>query len=78
MEMMSCVFIASPGMAILFPIICRKVIATGYWLDGLGLIPDKGKDFSLLHNSQTAFGAQPASYPMGTGDCFPSGNAAGA
>jgi hypothetical protein len=35
------------------------------------------QDFSLLHSVETYFGAQPASYPMGTGGSFPGGKAAG-
>jgi len=35
--------------------------------------------FSLVHHCvQTASGARPASYPMGTGGNFPGGKAAGA
>jgi len=34
--------------------------------------------FSLCHRAQTGSGAHPASYPMGAGDCFPRGKAAGA
>jgi hypothetical protein len=51
-------------------------IAAGYWLDGRGSIPGKGKIFSLFHSVQTGKGAQPASYLMGTGDDFPRGKAA--
>jgi hypothetical protein len=51
-------------------------IATGYGLDGQGLIP--GRDVSLLHSVQTGSGAHPASYPMGTGGSFPGDKAAGA
>jgi hypothetical protein len=42
-------------------------IARGYWLDGRGLIPGRGKMFFLLHSVQTGSGAYPASCPMGTG-----------
>jgi hypothetical protein len=45
-------------------------VPTGYWLDGQGSIPSKGKIVSLLHNIQAGSGAQPASYPMGTGGDF--------
>jgi hypothetical protein len=30
------------------------------------------------HHVQIGYGAHPASYPMGTGDCLPEGKAAGA
>jgi hypothetical protein len=36
------------------------------------------KDFSLIHSIQTGSGTHPASYPVGTGDSFPGGKAAGA
>jgi hypothetical protein len=36
------------------------------------------KEFSLLHVFQTASGVHPTSYPMGIGDSFPEGKAAGA
>jgi hypothetical protein len=35
------------------------------------------QDFSLPHSIQADSGAHPASYPMGTGDSFPGGIAAG-
>jgi hypothetical protein len=47
-------------------------IVTSYGLDA------EGKDFSPLHVVQTGSGAHVASYPMGTGDSFPGGKAAGA
>jgi hypothetical protein len=46
-------------------------IATAYGLDRRGLIPSRGKRFSLLHSVQTGSGAHPASYPMGTAGPFP-------
>jgi hypothetical protein len=46
-------------------------IAMGYKLDAWGLIPSKGKRFSLLHHIQTNSGAHPASYPIGTRDFSP-------
>jgi hypothetical protein len=42
-----------------------------------GSIPDSAKFFSP-HSAQNCSGAHPASYPMGTGDDFPGGKAAGA
>jgi hypothetical protein len=36
------------------------------------------RDFSLVQSLRTDSGAQPASYPMGTGGSFPGGKAAGA
>jgi hypothetical protein len=49
------------------------VTATAYELDGRGLIPGSGKDFSLFHSVQTGSGAQPASYSMGSGGTFAGG-----
>jgi hypothetical protein len=40
--------------------------------------PGRSNGFSLLHSVQIGPGAHPASYPMGTGDSFSGGNAAGA
>jgi hypothetical protein len=40
--------------------------------------PAGTRDSSLLHNVHTDPGAHPASYPMGTGGCFPGGKAVGA
>jgi hypothetical protein len=37
-----------------------------------------GQEYSLLHVVQIGSGAHPASYPMGTGNSFPGGKAAGA
>jgi hypothetical protein len=51
-------------------------VATGYGLDGQGSILD-GKIFSRLHSVQTGSEAHPASCPIGTGDDFPVGKAAG-
>jgi hypothetical protein len=54
-------------------------IATGYGLDnqmiGVQSLAGAG-NFSLQHCVQTSIGAHPASYPMGTGDCFPGDKAA--
>jgi hypothetical protein len=46
--------------------------------DDLGYIPGRGKRFSLFHSIQTASGAHPVSYPVGTGDSFPRGKMVGA
>jgi hypothetical protein len=35
-------------------------------LDDLGLIPNKGRNFSLYHHVQTGMRVNPASYPVGT------------
>jgi hypothetical protein len=43
-------------------------IATGYGLNDQGV--------GVLHAVQTCSGAHPVSYPMGTGVCFPRGEAA--
>jgi hypothetical protein len=53
-------------------------IATGYELDdrGVGVRVPVGQEFSV-HSVQTGSGAHLASYPMGTGDSFPGGKAAG-
>jgi hypothetical protein len=45
----------------------RPRIAKGYWPDGRGSIPSKGKKFFLLDRFQTGSGAHPESYPMATG-----------
>jgi hypothetical protein len=50
-------------------------IAAGYGLNGRGLIPVRGQDFSLLHIVQTDCVAHPASYPMGAGCPFHGGKA---
>jgi hypothetical protein len=52
-------------------------IATGYELDGRGWIPDRGRDFSLLHSVQSGSGAHLTSHAMGTGNSFLGGKAAG-
>jgi hypothetical protein len=52
-------------------------IDVGHGLDGQGLIPGSGKHLSLLHSVQADYGVHPASYPIGTGGCFPGGKAAG-
>jgi hypothetical protein len=41
-------------------------------------VPAGAGNFSLHRRVQTDFGAEPASYPMGTGGTFPVGKAAGA
>jgi hypothetical protein len=55
-------------------------IATAHGLDDSGseFEPRQGKEFSLLRSVQTDPGAHTASYPMGTGDPFAGGKAAGA
>jgi hypothetical protein len=56
-------------------------IATDYGLDDpmIGVrIPVWAVNFSLRHRVQNGSGAQPASYPMGTGGSFLGGKAAGA
>jgi hypothetical protein len=45
-------------------------IATGYRLDGRGLISGKGKKYFLLQNVQTGSGDHPVSYPMRTEESF--------
>jgi hypothetical protein len=54
-------------------------IATGYWLDGrgVGVRVQVRVEFSPLHVVQTASGAHPASYPVGTGGSFPAFKVAG-
>jgi hypothetical protein len=53
-------------------------IGTCYGLVGWISIPDRGRDFSLLHSIQTLSGTHPASYPMSTGSSFPAGEVTGA
>jgi hypothetical protein len=56
-------------------------IALGYGLDDRGArvrFSTGAGNFSLHHRVQNGSGAHPASYPMGTRDCFPGGKAAGA
>jgi hypothetical protein len=53
-------------------------IGMSYGQDGWGLIPSRGKRFSLLHSIQTSSGAHPASYPVGTRGSFSSRKVAGA
>jgi hypothetical protein len=53
-------------------------ILTGHGLDGLGSIPAKARDFSLLHSVKTSSGDNSAPYPMGTGESFSGGKAVGA
>jgi len=52
---------------------------TRMWNGWLGLIPGRGnKGTSAVHCFiQTSSGAHPLSYPMGTRDSFPGGEAAG-
>jgi hypothetical protein len=44
----------------------------------VGSISGRTRDVSILHNTQTAFGAHPASYPVGTVGYFFGGKSAGA
>jgi hypothetical protein len=56
-------------------------IVLGCGLDDRGsrvLFPAGAGNFSLHHRVQNGSGAQPASFPMGTGGSFPGGKAAGA
>jgi hypothetical protein len=53
-------------------------IETGWTTEGSVFKSGWGQTFSLLHIVQTGSGAHPASYPMGTGDSFLAGKAAGA
>jgi hypothetical protein len=56
-------------------------IVLGYELDEPGSrvpFPAEAENFSLHHRVQNGSGTHPASYPMGTGDAFPGGKAAGA
>jgi hypothetical protein len=53
-------------------------IATGYGPKRSEFESRWGQEFSLLPVVQTDSGAHPASYPVGTGDSFPGGKAAGA
>jgi hypothetical protein len=41
-------------------------VMNGYLLDDHGLIPDRGRNFSLCHQVQTGSAAYSASYPMST------------
>jgi hypothetical protein len=50
---------------------------TGYGLNGWVRFPAWVRYFSPLRRIQTGSGAHPASYPTGTGCCFPGSNAAG-
>jgi hypothetical protein len=52
-------------------------IGMAFGLDCRGSIPDREKNFDLLHSVQTSPGAHPASYPMRTGAIFFVGKAAG-
>jgi hypothetical protein len=53
-------------------------MATGYGLDdkGVAVRVPMGARFSLLHVVQTDTGANPASYPTGSGVSFPGGKTA--
>jgi hypothetical protein len=45
--------------------------------ENCGSIRDMGREFSLLRNVHTCFGANPVSYTMGIVGCFPRGSARG-
>jgi hypothetical protein len=47
-----------------------RISQTRYELNGQGSIPVRCRSFSLLHSVQSDPGADPASYPMCTGDDF--------
>jgi hypothetical protein len=51
-------------------------IATGYGLDGRGLIPGRGSRSFLHHSVQTGSEAHPLAYKMGTGGYIPADRAA--
>jgi hypothetical protein len=53
-------------------------LATGYWPEDRGSIPDRGKFSVSLHSVQTGSGAHPISYPMATRSSIYGGKAAGA
>jgi hypothetical protein len=56
-------------------------LSLGYGLDDRSSrfrFPAGAGNFSLHHRVQNGFGAQPASYPMGTRGCFPGGKVTGA
>jgi hypothetical protein len=47
---------------------CLRIrLVMDYRPDGRGLIPDRGKRFSLLHSVKTGSGVHPTSYPVDTG-----------
>jgi hypothetical protein len=69
-----------PMTAFHFPPFSFFGIGLGYGLDDRGSrvrFPVGTENFSLHHRVQKGSGAYPASYPMGTGDSFPGGKAAG-
>jgi hypothetical protein len=51
-------------------------VMTFYELDGWGSVSSRCKKF-LFHSLETSSGAQPVSYPMGTGASLPEGKVAG-
>jgi hypothetical protein len=60
----SCKFLSGPGLL--------SGIALGYGLNDRGVqVPAGAGNFYLHHRVQTGYGAQSASYPMGTRDSFP-------
>jgi hypothetical protein len=46
------------------------IVATGYGLDGQGLIPGRGKRFLCTPQCSDRLWGHPACYPMGTGGSF--------
>jgi hypothetical protein len=56
--------------------VSQSVQRLGYGLDDRGSIPDRIGNFSLRHRVQYGFGAQPASYPIGTEGSYPGSKAA--
>jgi hypothetical protein len=53
-------------------------LATGWTTEGSEFESRWGQEFLLLHVVETASEDHPASYPMGTGGCFPEVEGAGA
>jgi hypothetical protein len=53
-------------------------LATGWTTEGSEFESPWCQEFSLLSVVQTGSGVHPTSYPLGTGDSFPGGKAAGA
>jgi hypothetical protein len=53
------------------------VVATGYGLVCQGSNPGTTSFFLFVHSTQSDSRTHPVTYPMGTGDDFPGGKAAG-
>jgi hypothetical protein len=58
------------------PIYIKKEVTTG-WTTGV-LFSAAARDLFLLHRDQTASGAHPASYQVGSGELFTGDKTAGA